>query len=128
MVDTENTLQTLEELKDRIQREIDRKEESLHDEIETAQPGDDDQADVADAIYERGKTLSLINNLRERIRNIDHAIQRFEEGKYGVCEMCGAEIPDVRLELIPEASLCVNCASKMETSIRRHRLATESSS
>ncbi len=127
MVDTESTLQMLQALQEKIVREIDRKEDSLHDEIETAQPGDDDQADVADAIYERGKTLSLINNLRERLLNVEHAIQRVEDGTYGTCEMCGVEIPEARLELIPEAALCVNCASKMETSIRRHRLASEPS-
>lgn len=44
------------------------------------------------------------------IRAIDHALARIREGRYGICETCGDPIPRARLEAIPWASLCRDCA------------------
>ncbi len=40
------------------------------------------------------------------------AIEKLEEGTYGICDNCGAEIPAGRLRSVPESVLCVKCASR----------------
>lgn len=41
------------------------------------------------------------------------ALQRIEDGTYGVCLACGDDIADGRLDLMPEATLCVACADRL---------------
>ncbi len=43
------------------------------------------------------------------LREIEAALRRIEEGTYGKCERCGADIQPARLELVPHARLCVKC-------------------
>ncbi|MCE5259650.1 MAG: TraR/DksA C4-type zinc finger protein [Chloroflexi bacterium] len=96
--------------------------EQLQAEIEPASAPDDDSVDVAADIYERGKTLSLIQSLEDKLHNIEHAIAVASKGTYGICENCGSPIPSERLEIVPETTLCVNCANKLEQGIRRRRI------
>ena len=49
-------------------------------------------------------------------RKIQHALERIDEGTYGVCEDCGGDIPLARLEVKPSVSLCVPCQEKHEAS------------
>nr|WP_319474132.1 TraR/DksA C4-type zinc finger protein [uncultured Sphaerochaeta sp.] len=49
---------------------------------------------------------------QRRIIGLDNALQRIEKGNYGTCIRCQGEIPFGRLELVPEALLCVQCAEK----------------
>ena len=50
----------------------------------------------------------------EKIRNIDEALTRLEEGEYGICEDCEEEIPLGRLKAMPFARLCVKCKADLE--------------
>jgi DnaK suppressor protein len=43
---------------------------------------------------------------------IDTALERLEEGEYGLCVGCGAPIPDARLALDPAVAVCVACAER----------------
>jgi len=124
MVDIDKHIQNLEELRERTLREIDRLREQLQAEIEPASADDDDMADVAADIYERGKTISLISSLEDKLHSIEHAMSIAMSGQYGLCEVCGQPIPEERLQIMPETTLCVQCASKMEQGIRRHRIMT----
>jgi len=124
MVDIDKHIQNLEEVRERTLREIDRLREQLQAEIEPASADDDDMADVAADIYERGKTISLINSLEDKLHSIEHAMSIATSGQYGLCEVCGQPIPEERLQIMPETTLCVQCASKMEQGIRRHRIMT----
>lgn len=47
---------------------------------------------------------------REEITRIEAAIARMEAGSYGTCDLCGEPIPDARLQALPFASTCVDCA------------------
>ena len=69
------------------------------DSAEQAQERENDE--VVDAIG---------NETAQSIRDLQAALSRLEEGTYGLCEACGEEIAPGRLEAIPEASRCVNCA------------------
>jgi DnaK suppressor protein len=45
---------------------------------------------------------------------IEAALERIEDGTYGICEECGVKIPKKRLNAIPFAAMCVKCASQYE--------------
>jgi DnaK suppressor protein len=55
------------------------------------------------------KRLALENRIRQEISGIEHALEKFEKGTYGLCDNCGKPIAPERLEALPQASLCVNC-------------------
>ncbi len=48
----------------------------------------------------------------QEIASIRRALDRIEDGSYGSCVKCGADISDGRLEARPEAALCIKCASE----------------
>lgn len=69
-------------------------------------------ADSSQVTAERGETEALVNKLVEALHEVEHALAKFEDGGYGVCEACGKEIALARLEARPEARLCIDCAAK----------------
>jgi DnaK suppressor protein len=69
----------------------------------------DDQADTGTKTFEREQEISLANNLRERIGQVERALDRLDDGQYGWCEKCGNAIPVERLAAFPSATLCVTC-------------------
>jgi RNA polymerase-binding transcription factor DksA len=127
MIDQDAKLEELQRLRTRTLTDIERLRDELHAEIEPASATDDDSADVAADIYERGKIISLIQSLEAKLHAVDHAISIAAKGTYGICELCGVEILAERLAIMPETTLCVNCASKLEQGIRRHQILTRSS-
>lgn len=74
---------------------------------------DDNFADSASATAERAETLTLIEQANQRLAEVDHALERIDEGTYGTCERCGSAIADTRLEARPMSTLCVDCAAAM---------------
>lgn len=74
-------------------------------------------ADMGTDNYEQSLSLELLDSERKVITEIDHALQRIEEGTYGICEVGGETIPKQRLEAIPWARLCVACAGLVEKGI-----------
>ena len=72
---------------------------------------DDNFADSASATAERGETLALVEQARERLADIDHALARMDEGSYGTCERCGDPIAEPRLEARPMSRYCIECAA-----------------
>ncbi|MGC9334085.1 MAG: TraR/DksA family transcriptional regulator [Anaerolineae bacterium] len=79
-----------------------------------------DEADV-DA-YEREKTWALVQRLQYKLELVERAIQAAYKGHYGICEHCGARIDPARLEILPEATLCLECQRKYERQMRRARI------
>jgi DnaK suppressor protein len=79
-------------------------------------------ADEADAdAFEREKTWALVQRLTQKLESIDRAIQLAQNGTYGVCESCGERIDPARLEILPEATLCLVCKRKTERLSKRRR-------
>ncbi len=68
-------------------------------------------ADSSQVTAERGETEALVNNLADSLREVEHALSKFDSDTYGVCEGCGQPIAEARLEARPEARLCINCAA-----------------
>jgi DnaK suppressor protein len=71
-------------------------------------------AELGSENFDQEFTLSLLGSEKHALDQIEAAIERIEDGSYGRCEMCGGKIPKTRLEAIPYAALCVQCASKQE--------------
>jgi DnaK suppressor protein len=66
----------------------------------------------ADEASELEKRLALENRLRESLVEVEHALQKYEAGTYGLCDSCGRPIEQARLEAIPQASLCLSCKAQ----------------
>ncbi|HEY6838700.1 MAG TPA: TraR/DksA family transcriptional regulator [Geobacteraceae bacterium] len=68
------------------------------------------------ASSERDRELGLLlgDREREKLRNIDEALMKIEDGEYGVCEECEEEIPIGRLKIVPFARYCVKCKADIE--------------
>jgi DnaK suppressor protein len=78
-----------------------------------------DEADV-DA-YEREKTWALVQRLQYKLELVERALEAARKGTYGICEACGQRIDPARLEILPEATLCLECQRKYERQMRRTR-------
>ena len=74
----------------------------------------DDQADAGAKTYEREQEISLANNAREMLEQNEHALERLDNGTYGICESCGNPIGKLRLQAAPRATLCLPCKMKQE--------------
>jgi RNA polymerase-binding protein DksA len=69
-------------------------------------------ADAAAVTAERTEILGLVESLKGQLDDIDTALTRIATGNYGICESCGQEIGEDRLEFRPASVLCVSCKSK----------------
>ena len=69
-------------------------------------------ADAGSDNYDQDFTLQLVMNGHETLAQIDEALERMDEGTYGICECCGNKIPKRRLLVVPYARMCVKCAEK----------------
>ena len=71
-------------------------------------------ADVATDSYDREFSLDLASKERQVLIEINHALDKIEEGEYGLCEGCKKPITKVRLKAVPYAMLCLKCQEKKE--------------
>lgn len=62
--------------------------------------------------FELEKRLALEKRLRDQMAKVEHALHKFEEGTYGLCDTCGQSIDPARLEALPQATLCLSCKAK----------------
>lgn len=58
--------------------------------------------------------LKKLSTHKQNLNKIDEALRKLEEGSYGICEDCGAEISEERLRIIPFAIYCVECMESRE--------------
>ena len=93
----EERLRSMEARLSSIKREV--TQSYSGDSAEQAQERENDE--VVDAIG---------NETAQTIRDIKAALARIDNGSYGICDECGEEISEGRLEAVPEATRCVNCA------------------
>ena len=73
-----------------------------------------DQADMGATSFERDHELTVLNNEREKLAQIDRALARIEDGTYGICESCGNPIGKMRAMAFPRATLCLTCKQREE--------------
>src|SRR3954451_2770733 len=101
-------------LRDQLQEERSRVREQLarlgHGE-EADLDFDENFADSGQVTAERGEVEALSGQLSETLQDIEDALARFDAGTYGECESCGKPIREARLEAMPAARVCIDCAS-----------------
>ncbi len=73
-----------------------------------------DQADMGATSFERDHELTVLNNERDKLAQIERALARIDDGSYGVCESCGNPIGKMRLMAFPRATLCMTCKQREE--------------
>ena len=76
--------------------------------------GSGDEADAGSKTFEREHEMSLANNSRDLLVQVERALGRLDAGTYGRCENCGNAIPKPRLQAFPRATLCVSCKQREE--------------
>ena len=97
----------------------------LHNVSEQASLGelsnlDQHQADIGTETFDRERDLSLLEQVEAELADIEHALERLEEGTYGTCEACGKPIGDERLEAVPAARFCLQDQDKAEDEAGRN--------
>jgi DnaK suppressor protein len=103
--------------------------EKLHGEIESElraerEGNKDEGMDTYDlASEERDREINFILSDRERVKvkQIDDALERLDDNTYGVCESCGLEIAEERLNAMPFTRLCRDCQQDMEREAKSQR-------
>jgi len=96
--------------------------EELRNLREALQSEVDVEPDEGDAeVFEREKNSALIAVLEKKLNDVEAALKSIEKGGYGICEDCGKAIETERLEVKPDATLCLTCQQKAEQRARRNR-------
>ena len=72
-------------------------------------------ADIGTDNFEQEFTLALMETEEDTLSAVEGALERIEEGAYGICTECGSRIPKARLNAIPYAPYCIRCASEVES-------------
>ncbi len=72
----------------------------------------DHQDENAIEVSDYESKLSVERDLESELKNIEGALKKTSENTYGVCSICGEKINPKRLEVMPEATLCVKCSGK----------------
>ena len=75
-------------------------------------PGDN--GDMGSSSYQKELAFDLLANEQKELVEIDDALERIQAGKYGICELSGAKIPQKRLEYIPFARFTAECQEQQE--------------
>ncbi len=81
---------------------------------EVGEDGIPDSGDVAAYSYSKEVLMGLGENERTKLRLVEEALAKIDEGTYGVCERCEEAIPVKRLELLPFTRYCVQCQTELE--------------
>jgi RNA polymerase-binding transcription factor len=110
--------QNLLEMKNKLVAEID---SELKAERESNKDEGMDTYDLASEERDREINFILSDRERVKIKQIDDALLRLEDGSYGVCESCGLEIAEERLEAMPFTRLCRDCQQDMEREAKSQR-------
>lgn len=80
---------------------------------------DNHPADMGTALYERGKDLALAEHAEKELEQINEALHAIEEGTYGICSVCGVDIPFERLKAVPTTDKCIDHAEEQAFSRSR---------
>ena len=106
----------------KIREKLLRKQKTVEEEIKTLDADDPVLSDQTPESSEPGTDSWLADvhsraqaskmGLVKMLESTKRALKKLNSGKYGKCENCGKEIEEERLDLIPEATLCITCSKK----------------
>ena len=75
---------------------------------------DNHPAEIASELFDKEHQLGLKKHHTHELEDIERAREKIEEGTYGICEGCGNVIDPERLEVLPQAKLCIDCAREKD--------------
>lgn len=107
---------------DKMQKRLKKEQKVLAEQVQverkkvepslTANP---DRTEIANEYAYCGRRMSVLEQLEEQLLDVNRALNRIEEGTYGICTNCGQPIQAERLEALPWADLCIDCQRKEGT-------------
>lgn len=107
--------EALAEELERLEKKIAITEEELSEVLKGGTDGAGrDPADLGSSNFERDQEVALAQNAREMADQARLALHLFDDGNYGLCEVCGNPIGKGRLQVFPRATLCVTCKQREE--------------
>lgn len=117
--DTQETRQRLEDAaRQRLEAmvaELDRSVATLRpepsDPDDHGTPGD---ADASLSLADNARSAAVVDAAQGQLKAVGDALRRLDEGRYGRCVDCGADLPADRLDAKPEAARCMSCQAKVE--------------
>jgi len=108
----------LESLKSRLENQMDtlskHGSEPLKESVGELSSYDNHPADLGAETFERAKDLGLKGNSKVILMKVNHALDKINNGTYGICEKCGKTIEKERLLALPYTTFCVNCKKSEE--------------
>ena len=90
-------------------QELEKRVTTIHD--HARRPLNADSSEQAAELGNVAVVSALESEAVEELADIDAALQRIENGSYGICTACGEAISEQRLEARPESTDCVDCAN-----------------
>lgn len=75
---------------------------------------DQHPADIADVTMQREVDYTIKGIVEDEVQQVQHALHRQAEGRYGICDNCGRPIDPERLAVRPHATLCIECQRRAE--------------
>jgi RNA polymerase-binding protein DksA len=114
-LDLEYFRKRLEERRDWLRSEIARLDsESDNVNQDTSYGVKNHPAEDATELFLRERDLALLGEIEDELRAVEHALDRIEEGTYGICEVTGKPIPVERLEARPVATTVVEAQEELD--------------
>ena len=86
------------------------------DQVKETEEPSPDPLDQASNVFDRDFLLRLRDRERKLMLKIKEALERIENGTFGICEECGEKISEMRLHARPMATLCIDCKHEQEAS------------
>lgn len=77
-----------------------------------------DPFDLANKLLHQELVVNQLNHMNQHLRQVQAALKRLGEGKYGICAGCGNDINPERLKVIPYTTFCVSCQERFERASR----------
>ncbi len=103
----------LESEQKRLTKELEQSKASIRPAIERREGSPfGKREEEATESFELEKRLALEKRLKDLLAEVEYALQKFEQGTYGLCDICGQSIDPARLEALPQATLCLNCKTQ----------------
>jgi len=117
VLDTDHFKQRLLDERRRVQEALDYIHEENRSQLEDDReeiPSDNHPGDMATSTFDRELDATLEGNEERLLQAIDAALQRIEDGTYGICQSCGEPIAPERLEALPWTTRCIDCKRREE--------------
>jgi DnaK suppressor protein len=107
----------LKNIESRIKAEIESTQETIETFRELTKPISPENAigrvSRMDAINNKGVNDSTLNKAELKLKNLEIALTKINEPDFGKCRLCKSQIPIGRILLLPQITICVNCASRL---------------